>query len=121
MRTLVIDFANKEATIAEFGEAGDELVNELTTCVTDLGNAEINYDRVVANAELEVRNGPVKVTEGYVSAAINANTEVNAARTAVERLRARATGLRAALDNLDRKAKLFREWLAGQRPVGLNA
>jgi len=121
---LKIDFASPEATIQSFCDVDDHLTSLLTTKTAELCDAKLSHDKTRANAEVAIRNAAAssgnKVTEGYVSALIDKDDDVGGTRAKSDRLECEVSSLRAAIASLERKHSLFKNWLAGQRPIGLN-
>ena len=120
---LTLNFASPEATIANFAETDDSLLAALAAKTTELCDAEIAHDKLCGNAELSIRNAPagaIKITEGYVTAAIATNDDVCNSKLKIARLRTEVANIKAAIGGLERKHGLFKTWLNGQRPVGLN-
>jgi len=117
---LVLDFASPEATIESFASVDDALTSQLTQKSAELVDVEIDYDKKRADAELAVRSMPVKVTEGYVAATVDANDDVNSIRRRRDHMRDEVSAVKAAISSLERKHSLFKRWLDNQRPLGLN-
>lgn len=117
---LTIDFASQENTIKSIVTAGEDLVALLGLETEDLALAKIKLSKTEADVERQIRNNAlVKVTEGYVSSAVSANTDVVALRERVARMEGKVAGIRASLDNVDRGYGLFKTWMLCQRPIGL--
>ena len=121
---LKIDFASPETTIQSFCDVDDNLTAQLTSKTKELCDLQIALDRTRGNAEIELRNSAAnsgnKITEGYVTAAMSKNEDINGQRSKVENLEADIAGVKAAIASLERKHSLFKYWLASQRPIGLN-
>ena len=115
---LVINFASPEATIQSFAEVADALTAKMKVVANAAFETESAYRVVRANAELIIRNSGIKVTEGGVSSALDADKNVEDARRISERAELAVAGVRADMANLDGKLGLFKEWLRSQRPVG---
>ena len=117
---LAIDFGSPEATIQNIVAAGADLVALLEQETVAAANAKILLEKAESDVAMALRNSGVKVTEGYVDSAVDGDTNVVALREKSERLAARVNGIKASLDNVDRAYGLFKTWMLGQRPVGLN-
>ena len=116
---LNINFASPELTQKSFEEVADCLNARLKNAANANFEAESAYRVVRANAELTIRNSGIKTTEGYVSAALDADKTVEDARRVAERAQLAVAGVRADLACLESKVSLFKEWLRAQRPVGV--
>jgi len=120
-KRLTLDFASPEATIQNIIKLSEDLGSLQFPKAVALGDAEVVLKKLIADKELAVRaQTVVKITEGYVSAAIDADLEVVDMRKKVERMRCECASVRAAFDVVDKAYNLFKVWLQGQRPVGLN-
>ena len=117
---LVLDFASPEATIENFASVDNALTAQLTAKSAELVDWEIYYDKKRADAELAIRNMPVKTTEGYVAATVDANEDVVGIRRRRDKLRDEVSSIKAAIASLERKHSLFKRWLDNQRPLGLS-
>lgn len=116
---LTINFASPEATQDSIGAVSDALTANLKKAANAAFEAESAYRTVRANAELAIRNSGIKVTEGYVSTAIDADKSVEDARRISEKAQLTVAGIRADMANLESKVSLFKEWMRSQRPVGV--
>lgn len=119
IKTLELDFASPEKTIKEIVATGTALVDMLAPATTELGRAEVELEKSESDVAMQIRNSGLKVTEGYVSSAVDGDGNVVALRNKVEGLAGKVAGIKAAIDNLDRAYGLFKTWMLGQRPVGI--
>ncbi|OQA09458.1 MAG: hypothetical protein BWY66_00557 [bacterium ADurb.Bin374] len=116
---LAIDFGSPEATIVNIVKAGEDLVALLQQETEAQGLAKIELEKAESDVAMAIRNGGVKVTEGYVDSAVDGDTNVVGLRQKYERLSSRVAGIKASLENVDRAYGLFKTWMLGQRQIGL--
>ena len=116
---LAIDFSSPELTIQNIVKAGDDLVALLGQETVAAGLAKIALEKAESDVAMVIRNGGVKVTEGYVDSAVDGDGNVVALREKYERLAGRVAGIKASLENVDRAYGLFKTWLLGQQASGV--
>lgn len=119
---ITLDYASPEKTCQDIVTAGENLSGELYAAMIEQSDASIALDRAKSVVDLAIRNNGIKLTDlsGYVRAAVEGDPEVAAMQTRLDKATARVAGLRASLENVDRAYGLFKTWMHGQRPIGLN-
>ena len=116
---LAIDFSSPELTIQNIVKAGEDLVALLGQETVAAGLAKIALEKAESDVAMVIRNGGVKVTEGYVDSAVDGDGNVVALREKYERLAGRVLGIKASLENVDRAYGLFKTWMLGQQASGV--
>lgn len=119
---ITLDYASPEKTCQDIVTAGENLSGELYAAMIEQSDADIAEGKARCAADLAIRNSGVKMTDlaGYVKAAVEGDADVQAMQSRADKAKARVAGLKASLENLDRAYGLFKTWMQGQRPVGLN-
>lgn len=115
-----LDFSSPENCIKNIVKKGDDLAALLYSASTDVYKAEEALLMATAKLSLSVRsNTGVKVTEGMVQAAIDADADLSLLRLKAAKCKARLSAIRAELDNLHDTRRMFVAWMQGQRAAGL--
>lgn len=119
---LALDFSAQECTCQNITKAGDDLVQLYQQENDYLAEVRVALGKAEADVEMSIHVQGLKMTglAGYIAAAVAADSNVNALRLKEAKLTARVTGIKASLENVDRAYGLFKTWMQGQRPIGLN-
>lgn len=117
---IQLDFSSPENCINTIVKRGDDLAALLYSTSTDVYKAEEALLMATAKLSLSVRsNTAVKMTEGMVQAAIDADADLSLLRLKAAECKARLSAIRAELDNLHDTRRMFVAWMQGQRAAGL--
>jgi hypothetical protein len=115
-----LDFSSPENCIKTIMNEGDALAALLYNASTDVYKADEALLHATAKLSLGVRsNTAVKMTEGMVQAAIDADADLSLLRLKAGECKARLSAIRADLDNLHDTRRMFVAWMQGQRAAGL--
>ena len=120
VQTFTLDFASPEATCQKIVTAGELLADQLFAKTCELGEAKIALDKAEGEVGLRAFASGAKVTGDYLKCVQDSDGDVVGLRQRVERLSAGVQATKAALENIDRAYGLFKTWMQGQRPAGLN-
>lgn len=118
---LVLDFGAQEETCKNITKAGDDLCQLFQQESDALADVKIELGKAEAELALGIYTQGLKMTglKEFVEASVSADSNVNALRMKEAKLASRVAGIKLSLENVDRGYGLFKAWMLGQRPIGL--
>lgn len=106
-----LQFSNPEAVIRSLSKAEQEYNEILHEISAELTEKRIQEAKIVANAEYAIRSNGHKMTEGYISCALECDPDVEAIRSSVKRLDNEYRYYKACQDSVIRLSGLFSTYL----------
>lgn len=116
---FVFNFSSPETTIQELSEKKDLLIGELYRVGCESIDATSDVKAAEAALSLNIRNSGVKVTEGYVSSAIDADADIVALRKKADKKALELSCVRADIAGVHDDYRLFTSWQESQNAAGI--
>lgn len=114
-----LDFSCPERCINDIIEEGDTLVDMLNANSVEMVERELAYNALFGAKSIKIRTEG-KVTEGFVAAALDSDTELVELKRKLETAKNAVSNIRAKIDNHRDTRRMFTMWLSAQRSANLD-
>jgi len=113
------NFSSTECTCNDLAKQKDLLIRELYRIGCESIQAASDVKSAEAALSLQIRNSGVKVTEGYVSSAIDADTDIVALRLKADKKALELSCVRNDLTGIHDDYRMFNAWMESQNAAGI--
>ena len=114
-----LDFSCPERCINDIIEEGNILVDMLNANSDEMVERELAYKALFGAKSIKIRTEG-KVTEGFVAAALDSDTELIELNRKFETAKNAVSNIRAKIDNHRDTRRMFTMWLSAQRAANLD-